>query len=360
MTVQELIKQKSELTHSKSMPEAIVLSTRIRFARNLENFNFPDWSKLENRKKLLDLCSKEIGELDIMKEGEIFDCAQMNDIEKRALVERHLISPEFAQRGEGSGVLVNKDQNIAVMINEEDHLRIQVLRNGYKIKSAWQEIDALDNKIDERLNYAFSGQLGYLTACPTNLGTGMRASVMLHLPALVLAGQMEKVIRACSHLNLAVRGIYGEGSEAIGSIFQISNQKTLGESEEEIIKKLTGVLDTVIEQERNIRQQLLVVERVKLYDKIGRSFGILRNAYSLTSNEAMNLLSLMRLGIDLNILESKHRRMVDSLLMESQPAHIQLMMGVEFPVEESDSFRAMMLRGKFRMIDSLNFNDVKT
>lgn len=232
------------------------------------------------------------------------------------------------------------------------------MRNGYKFKPAWQEIDELDNKIDERLDYAFSGQLGYLTACPTNLGTGMRASIMLHLPGLVIGGQMEKVIRACSHLNLAVRGIYGEGSEAIGSIFQISNQKTLGESEEEIIKKLTGVLDTVIEQEKNVRKQLLVMERMKVYDKISRSFGILCNAYSVASNEAMNLLSLMRLGIDLNILASKYRRMIDCLFMESQPAHIQLMMGENVAIEQRDSFRATMLRAKFRAIDSLNFDDV--
>lgn len=359
MRVQDLIHEKCELTNSKSVPEPIVLSTRIRLARNLENFNFPDWASVEKRKELLNLCSKEIVNLKGMKGTEEFDCDQMSEIEKGALVERHLISPEFAQKGEGSGVLINKDQSIAVMINEEDHLRIQVLRSGYKFKSAWQEIDELDNQIDERLDYAFSGQLGYLTACPTNLGTGLRASIMLHLPGLVIIGQMEKVIRACSHLNLAVRGIYGEGSEAIGSIFQISNQQTLGESEQEIIKKLTGVLDTVIEQEKNVRTQLLSVERVKVLDKIGRAFGILRHAHSVTSEEAMNLLSLMRLAVDLNILESKYRRMIDCLLIESQPAHIQLMMGEDIAFEHRDSYRAMMLKEKFRAIDSLNFDDVK-
>lgn len=359
MKVQDLIGEKSELTHSKSKPEAIVLSTRIRLARNLEKYNFPDWASIDKRKELLNLCNQEIVGLKSMEGVEKFDCGEMTEIEKGALVERHLISPEFAQRGEGSGVLINKDQSVAVMINEEDHLRIQVLRNGYQFQAAWREIDELDNQIDERLDYAFSGQLGYLTACPTNLGTGMRASIMLHLPGLVIVGQMEKVIRACSHLNLAVRGIYGEGSEATGSIFQISNQQTLGESEVEIIKKLTGVLDTVIEQERNVRKQLLATERVRIFDKIGRAFGILCHAHSVTSNEAMNLLSLMRLGVDLNILEDKHRRMVDCLLIESQPAHIQLIMGKDVDLQERDNFRAVMLREKFRAIDSLNFDDVK-
>lgn len=360
MRVQDLIYEKSELTNSKTVPEPIVLSTRIRLARNLENFNFPDWASVEKRKELLNLCAKEILDLRAMEGGEEFDCEEMTENEKGVLVERHLISPEFAQKGEGSGVLINKDQSVAVMINEEDHLRIQVLRKGYQFKGAWQEIDDLDNQIDDRLDYAFSGQLGYLTACPTNLGTGLRASIMLHLPGLVIAGQMEKVIRACSHLNLAVRGIYGESTEAKGSIFQISNQQTLGESEQEIIKKLTGVLDTVIEQEKNIRMQLLAVDRVRVLDKIGRAFGILKHAHSVNAEEAMNLLSLMRLAIYFNILPKKYARLIDTLLIESQPAHVQLMMGEEIGAEHRDSFRATLLKEKFQDIDSLNFDDVKT
>lgn len=356
--MKKLINKKSELTDSLSEP--IVLSTRIRLARNLEGYNFPDWSSLEKRKELLKLCVNEIIDLKAMEGAEEFDCDKLSEIEKGALVERHLISPELAEKGEGSGVLINKDQSVAIMINEEDHLRLQVLRSGYQFKSAWQKMDELDNQIDERLDYAFSGQLGYLTACPTNLGTGMRASIMLHLPGLVIVGQMEKVIRACSHLNLAVRGIYGEGSEAIGSIFQISNQQTLGESEIEIIKKLTGVLDTVIEQEKNVRNQILTVERVKIFDKIGRAFGILRNAHSVTSDEAMNLLSLMRLAVDLNILANQYRRMIDSFLIESQPAHIQIMMGEDVAPEHRDSFRATLLKQQFRGIDSLNFDNVKS
>ncbi|PWU07087.1 MAG: ATP--guanido phosphotransferase, partial [Verrucomicrobia bacterium] len=172
MKAQDLIHEKSELTNGKLGPEPIVLSTRIRLARNLEGFNFPDWSSVEKRIEVLDLCAKEIKDLSVLENAEEFDCEDMTEIEKGMLVERHLISPEFAQKGEGSGVIINKEQSVSVMINEEDHLRIQVLRNGYQFKSAWQAIDELDNQIDARLDYAFSGQLGYLTACPTNLGTG--------------------------------------------------------------------------------------------------------------------------------------------------------------------------------------------
>lgn len=359
MKVQDLMKEESELTHSKSAPEPIVLSTRIRLARNLESFYFPDWSNIKKKKELLNLINREIGGLKAFEGTEMFDCSQMTEVEKGVLIERRLISLEFGEKGEGSGVLINKDQSLAVMINEEDHLRIQVLRSGYKFESAWQVIDELDNEIDKRLDYAFSPQLGYLTACPTNLGTGLRASIMMHLPGLVIVGQMEKVIRACSHLNLAVRGMYGEGSEATGSIFQISNQQTLGESEVEIIKKLTAVLDTVIEQEKNVRSQLLITERTKIFDKIGRAYGILCNAHRVDSNDAINLLSFMRLAVDFNLLPSKHRRMIDCLLIESRPAHIQLMMGKDTDPEKRDNHRAMMLQEKFRAIDSLNFEDVK-
>lgn len=359
MSIEDLIYDKAELTHSKSMPEPIVLSTRIRLARNLENYYFPDWAKVGKRKEVLKVCKDCMSGLSAFKGANIFNCNELNEVEKGALVERHLISPEFAEKKEGSGVLINQDQSVAVMVNEEDHLRIQVLRNGYKFNLAWTEIDEIDNQIDENLDYAFSPTLGYLTACPTNLGTGLRASIMMHLPGLVIVGHMEKVIRACNHLNLAVRGIYGEGSEAIGSIFQISNQQTLGESEVEIIRKLMGVLDTVIEQEKNARRQLMNMDRFRVFDKIGRAFGILQNGYSVNSNEAMNLLSLMRLAVDFNILANRHRRMIDRLLIETQPAHIQLLMGEDIDPQERDSFRAMLLRERFRAIGSLNFEDIQ-
>lgn len=359
MTVEDLIKSKAELTHSKTPPEPIVFSTRIRLARNLEGHYFPDWADALGSQEVLDICKNASLELPELKNGFIFDLADLSNIEKQVLVERHLASPEFAVKGTGSGVLINGDQSISIMINEEDHFRIQVLRNGFNFSPVWKTIDNIDNELDERLNYAFSPNLGYLTACPTNLGTGMRASMMMHLPGLVIVGQMEKVIRACNQLNLAVRGIHGEGSEATGSIFQISNQQTLGESELEIIRKLTGVLHTVIEQEKNARRMLLQKDQVRVFDKIGRAFGILLNGHCINSNEAYNLLSLMRLGVDLNILPKEARRMIDILLIITQPAHIQLLMGEEASEEDRDNYRAIMFREKFKEIDGLSFDNVR-
>lgn len=358
MDLESLINDKSELTGSVNPPEPIVLSTRIRLARNFTGYAFPGWAKDTVRDEILDMSFKAIESLEPLKEGIELKSEDLDELEKQVLVERHLVSPEFAEAKKGSGLIFSKDQSYSIMINEEDHLRMQLVRNGYRFKPVWDEINALDSQLEEKLNFAFSSELGYLTACPTNLGTGLRASVMLHLPGLVLAGQMEKVIRACNQLNLAVRGIYGEGSEASGSIFQISNQQTLGESESTIIKRLNGVMDSVIEQEENARKLLLKLEKMKLYDKIGRAFGILRNGYFMNSAESMNLLSLMRLGVDLNILDSKYRRVIDKLFVEIQPGHMQVLLGEETTNNDRDIYRAEMLRNVFREIDGLNFKDV--
>ena len=358
MDMKALIDAKAELTDGRSSPEPIVMSSRIRFARNLQGYSFPGWAKEEMKKEILKLCEDAIKDLAPFKGGEIIDFEDIEDLDKQVLAERHLISQEFSKEAVGAGVLFSKDQSCSIMINEEDHLRIQVMRRGYKFRPVWKLIDTLDNAIDKRLNFAFSQDLGYLTACPTNLGTGMRASMMMHLPGLVMIGQMDKVIRACNQLNLAVRGIYGEGTDASGSIFQISNQQTLGESEKEIVRRLTGVLDTVIEQEHNARKKLLEKEPTKVFDKVGRAYGILRNGYFVTSSEAMNLLSLMRLGVDLNIVPAKYRRVIDRLIIECQPGHIQAIVGQDITPEERDVFRADLLRAKFRTISALNFDDV--
>jgi protein arginine kinase len=264
------------------------------------------------------------------------------------LVERHLISRELSGSAAGSGVVINKDQTVSVMINEEDHLRIQVLRAGFQLKKAWNAIDDLDSALEGTLDYAFSSSWGYLTACPTNLGTAMRASAMMHLPALVIAGQMEKVVRAVNQLGMVVRGLFGEGSDASGSIFQISNQTTLGESEEEIIKRLNSVLQSIVEHELNARQKLVENDPAKLFDKIGRAFGILQNSHMLSSTEAMNLLSLLRLGVDLGVFPDDSRSIIDRLFIEAQPGHIQYASGKpELESAERDMLRASRLRTEF-------------
>lgn len=347
MSVRSLLNSKAELTHSTNSKCPVVLSTRIRFARNLEGFPFPGWAKPEVRREVAALCTEAIGQMQPMKNGVAINIEETSDLEKQVLYERHLISRELMSSKNGSGAFVSKDQSCIVMINEEDHLRIQVLRNGFNFKRVWNAIDAMDTAIEEKLTYAFSRKLGYLTACPTNLGTGMRASTMMHLPALTLANQMEKVIRAVSQLGIAVRGLFGEGSDASGSIFQISNQTTLGESEQAIIKRLSSVLNTVIEQEMNARAKLLESDAPKIFDKVGRAYGALQRSYIMTSSEAMNLLSLIRLGIDLETFPQEHRATVDRLLIECQPGHVQYAAKNSVDAAQRDILRAARLRTEF-------------
>src|ERR1019366_5106624 len=307
MTIGSLIEAPSEFTDSSGGKSAIVLMTRIRLARNLAGHPFPGWAKPPEREKILESCRSALAAAPVMKRGLSVGVDELVELERRILVERHLISRELSGSKQGSGVVISKDQTVSVMINEEDHLRIQMMRAGFQLKKVWSAINDLDSLLEDSLDFAFSPSLGYLTACPTNLGTAMRASAMMHLPALVIASQMEKVVRAVNQLGMVVRGLFGEGSDASGSIFQISNQTTLGESEEEIIKRLSGVLQSIIEHELNARARLLESDSGKLFDKIGRAFGILQNGHVLSSNEAMNLLSLVRLGVDLGVFPEDKR-----------------------------------------------------
>jgi len=240
-------------------------------------------------------------------------------MDKQILVERHLISREHAAKGVGSGLVLNREESLCVMINEEDHLRMQALRPGLQLRSAWLAIDQVDTALERRLDYAFSNELGYLTACPTNIGTGIRVSAMLHLPALVLAEQINQIIQAVNKLGLAVRGLYGEGTEALGNVFQVSNQMTLGEAETDIVERLNKVLTQLIEHEENARTNLLEKKPKMVFNHIGRAYGILANAHSISSKETMNLLSLTRLGIDLGMFPGGERSLVDELLILSPP-----------------------------------------
>ena len=282
--------------------------------------------------------------------------ADLSELERQILVERHLISRELSGAKGGAGVIISKDQAFSVMMNEEDHLRIQVLRAGFNLKKAWSTINELDSALEEHLDFAFSPTLGYLTACPTNLGTGMRASAMMHLPALVISNQMEKVVRAVNQLGMVVRGLFGEGSDASGSIFQISNQTTLGESEEDIIKRLGSVLQSIVEHELNAREKLLEADAGKLLDKVGRAYGILQNSHVLSSSEAMNLLSLIRLGVDLNAFPESNRSIIDRLFIEAQPGHLQHAQKGEFEPGQRDVLRAARLRSEFANFTRPDFN----
>lgn len=357
MSIEALIQSDAALAHARDVTGPVVLSSRIRLARNLEGYAFPGWASEDKRLELLERLSGVLMGLPEMKEASALDLAKLDDLEKQVLVERHLMSRELSAAEAGAGVIISRDQSCAVMINEEDHLRIQVLRNGFQLEAIWELIDALDSGIEAEVSYAFSPELGYLTACPTNVGTGMRASVMMHLPGLVLIEHMEKVVRALNQLGLAVRGVLGEGSEAIGSVFQISNQQTLGESETEIITRLNKVLETIITQEQNARKRLLGNNARKILDKIGRSYGALQNAHLISSSEAMNFLSLMRLGVDLGLLEERHRASIDRLFIESQPGHVQYRAHRNADASLRDSLRADLMRGYFSQMPPLNFDN---
>jgi protein arginine kinase len=356
MKINELIDSYSELTDTSASRSAVVLMTRIRLARNLAKLPFPGWAKEAQKREIRDQCMQAVAALPQMKRGLAIPVETLDELQKQILVERHLISRELCHSKSGSGIVISKDQSCVVMINEEDHLRIQVLRAGFQFKKVWATINALDTDLEEHLDYAFSPKMGYLSACPTNIGTGMRASAMMHLPALVISSQMEKVVRAVNQLGMAVRGLFGEGSDASGSIFQISNQTTLGESEEEIIKHLHGVLTTIVDQELNAREKLIETDPKKLYDKIGRAFGILQNGYLLNSNEAMNLLSLIRLGVDLGVYADKQRAVIDRLFIECQPGHVQHAAKGSFEPGQRDVLRAERLRSEFAKMPPPDFS----
>lgn len=358
MLITPLIEAKAELTDGGLAPEPIVLSTRIRLARNLAGEAFPGWADGPQREAVFDRCFEQLSSLAPFKDGTFLQISDLTNLEKQVLVERRLVSRELIESPEASGVLVSPAQGLAIMINEEDHLRIQALHSGFNLRKTWDEVDSLDNQIEEHLDYAFSDDYGYLTACPTNVGTGMRASAMLHLPGLVMRGHMEKVIRMVNQLGMAVRGSLGEGSEATGSIFQISNQQTLGESEEQILKRLINILHAIIEQENNARGVMLEKQPAVILDKIGRAYGILRNGHLLSSAEAVNLLSLMRLAVDIGMLPAEKRARIDRLTMEVQPGHVQCTANADIEPEQRDEMRATRIREQFASFPTLDFSNI--
>ena len=343
---------------SDRIEDAIVLSTRVRLARNLESYPFPSWAQKEQRRDILSTCINTLNLLPQMQEAVSFNIEELSKLERQILVERHLISRELSEEPVGAGVLINRDQTCSIMINEEDHLRIQYMSNGLDLQHTWKTIDAIDTAIEKQLNYAFSLDYGYLTACPTNVGTGMRISAMMHLPALVIAGSMEKVIHAVNQAGIVVRGLFGEGSEASGSIFQISNQQTLGQSEKQIIQNVQEFLNIIIQREKDTREKLIKENPEKLFNKIGRAYGIFKYARLIGSEEAMNLFSLLRLAIDLGILDSPDslRRRLNQLLVESQPGHVQYAVKKSIRNKNRDRYRAIYFRKQFAQLSSPNFD----
>jgi protein arginine kinase len=340
----------AESARRKGPHDRIVMSSRVRLARNLRDAAFPGWAKKPERIRVLDLIRPAIESLPEMKGAFSDSMDNLSTLDKQMLVERHLISREHAAKSAGSGLVLNRDETICFMINEEDHLRMQALRPGLQLKQAWSAIDQADSALEKKLEYAFSSEMGYLTACPTNLGTGIRVSAMLHLPGLVLGDQINPIIQSVNKLGLAVRGLYGEGTEALGNVFQVSNQMTLGESEAAIVERLEKVLAQIIEHEENARGTLLEKKSKTVYNHIGRAYGILANAHSISSKETMNLLSLMRLGIDMGLFPGVDRSLVDELFILTQPAHLQKQHSEKLSAEERDLLRADMVRERLKNV----------
>lgn len=326
-------------------PESdIVISSRIRLARNLAQFPFPTRADDATREEIEALLCSRIDQLPIGNRLNYVNVNGLEKLDRQVLVERQLISREHAESHGSRGVSFSGEENVSLMINEEDHLRIQVLRSGFSLDECWREIDRIDDAIEEQVTYAFNDQLGYLTACPTNVGTGIRVSVMLHLPALVITKEVQKVFQALQKINLAVRGLYGEGSQAMGDFYQISNQVTLGRSEERIMADLKDVVPNIMDYERRVRGALIEKNRQSLHDQISRAYGILKNAHTISSEETMHLLSSVRLGINLGLIDDLEIPTVNELFIHTQPAHLQKLRREQLESSERNVARAAYLR----------------
>ncbi len=330
-------------------PESdIVISSRIRLARNLAAFPFTNRASAYQKGEIEAMLRDRIGKLDNGVKLGYLNVPGLSTLDRQFLVERQLISRELASADGPRGVAVADKETVSLMVNEEDHLRLQVMRSGFALDETWQDIDRVDDQLEQRVSYAFSEEFGYLTACPTNVGTGMRSSVMLHLPALEHTKQIEKVFRALQKINLAVRGLYGEGSRASGHFYQISNQVTLGKSETTILNEIREVIPQIIMYERQARQSWLKDNRQGLQDRISRAYGTLCSATMMTSEETMELLSFVRLGINLNLLDDITIATVNELFIHTQPAHLQKLMGAPLDGEERNAARARYLRTRLR------------
>jgi protein arginine kinase len=350
MDIHEFLIPPADTARRKGPHDRIVMSSRVRLARNIRDAAFPGWAKKPERIRILDAIRPAVEALPEMKDAFSQSMDNLTTLDKQILVERHLISREHAAKSAGSGLVLNREETLCVMINEEDHMRMQALRPGLQLRQAWSAVDSVDSALEKKLEYAFNSDLGYLTACPTNIGTGIRVSAMLHLPGLVLAEQINPIIQSVNKLGLAVRGLYGEGTEALGNVFQVSNQMTLGESESAIVERLEKVLAQIIEHEENARSTLLEKKPKMVYNHIGRAYGILANAHSISSKETMNLLSLMRLGIDVNLFPGVDRALVDEVFILTQPAHLQKQHSEKLSAEERDLLRADMVRERLKQV----------
>lgn len=324
----------------------MVVSNRIRLARNFQDYNFQSTLSDDKRQEIWEKFKNYHTEHHEVIKSYIFKIGDLSEIEQKFLLERHLISQDILRRNKGSGVIISADETISIMVNEEDHLRLQIILSGFQLSKAWLKLSRIDDRICSFFDMAFHANLGYLTACPTNLGTGLRASLLMHLPGLVLTKQIKRVFNGLGHLGLTVRGLYGEGSDIQGNLFQISNQVTLGHTETELIENLEQIADQILESEVRARDVLMQEARHQIEDKIWRAYGTLSHARILTSEEVINLSSGIRLGIAMGIITNITFKELNELMLVSQPAHLQKRYGGILDPTERDILRAQMVREK--------------
>ncbi|NMD72691.1 protein arginine kinase [Bacillus sp. DNRA2] len=356
MSLERFINQAISPWMSADGPDSdIIMSSRIRLARNFSEYTFPTVFSIEEANGII-ASMEEItlqNPLKALGQYELLKINQLQPLQKRVLVEKHLISPQLAEQAINGACLLSENEEISIMINEEDHIRIQCLFPGLQLTEALSSANEVDDWIETNVNYAFDEQYGYLTSCPTNVGTGLRASVMMHLPGLILTQQMNRIIPAINQLGLVVRGIYGEGSEALGNIFQISNQITLGKSEGEIVEDLKSVVKQLISQERSARDALARTLNIELEDRVFRSLGILENSRILESKEAAKCLSDVRLGIDMGLINNIPKSILNELMILTQPGFLQQYAGGPLRPNERDIRRAALIREKIKL-DTMN------
>ena len=324
----------------------VVISSRIRLARNIESMPFPqNLNESQGNEIIKRVYHAVVGANESLKnQFQLMEMKNLNRLEKLNYVESNLISPDLLKHDQIGALLASNDEVLSIMINEEDHVRIQCMMPGLQLEAGWDLANKIDDLIEERIKYAYNEKLGYLTSCPTNVGTGIRASVMMHLPVLNMTGYMNNVMKVAGQIGLAVRGIHGEGTEFTGNIYQISNQITLGLTEEEIIKNLQDVVKQIVQQERALRENLLNEKPVELEDRIFRSYGLLKNARLLNSNEAMRLISDLKLGVTLKLIEDISLEQLNELMIMIQVGYIQKYYGGEIGEHERDKKRAELIR----------------
>ncbi|MDD5504946.1 MAG: protein arginine kinase [Candidatus Omnitrophica bacterium] len=349
MDIDNLIKHTSVWLKGIGPESDIAISSRVRLARNIDGLLFVDWSDDQTKSRVIELSRKAVLSSDYMKDAAYVDMSLLSPIDKQFLIERHLISREHAIDTGRKSVFISRGEETSIMVNEEDHLRLQVMQSGIALNEAWDIMVRLEKDIERKIQFAYSDCWGYLTACPTNTGTGLRASVMVHLPAIVMTRQINDLIKAVSKLGLTVRGFFGEGTEAIGNFFQISNQVTMGRGEEETIDNLTRIIKQVVSQERGSREFLKEKKRDIIEDKISRAYATLESAHIITSAETIDLLSLVRLGIGLGIIKDMDARSLNELFILIQPAHLQKMAGKLLPPSERDIKRAEIIKSRLKM-----------